>query len=149
MTTTLKFLADNPQPQAALREALQSSLPPDFTAHDLAQADVPYLTATIDEALRLAGPASGINRLVKQDTEVLGHPIPKGAIVWFMNNGPSYRSPPIESGKGRRTPHAQALHEKVKPWDAASISEFNPQRWLKTDEKGHTTYDVHAGPNLS
>jgi len=48
------------------------------------QADPGVTPLVVEEALRLSSPNQGMFRFVKQDTELDGVAIPKGAIVWVM-----------------------------------------------------------------
>ena len=57
----------------------------------------PYLTACIDEALRLYPPASGTARVARSDCTLCGHSIPKGTLL-----NVAVRAAPVSS---RSHPH--------------------------------------------
>ncbi|KAI1442049.1 cytochrome P450 monooxygenase [Annulohypoxylon stygium] len=149
---SLKYLADNPNDQVKLRDALQSSLPivrlegRNPTIQEIASSHIPYLDATIEETLRCAGTAPVVDRVALADTELLGHRIPKGMVVTCLVSGASMMSPAFEIEKSRRSATSQAAIKegRYRAWDPADIAVFKPERWLVGGE-----FDASAGPQLA
>lgn len=85
-----------------------------------------YLTQTIDECLRLYPPSWITDRVAKEDDEVNGFFIPKGARV---------------------IPFIYGLHHSEKVWE--NPQEFNPSRFSKENRKGRHNFahmPFGAGP---
>lgn len=151
----LKYLTAYPHVQKQLRSALESafaaakendSIP---SADEIVKSQVPYLDAFIAETLRASNVASGVIRVATVDTTLMGYHIPKGTDVFFMNNGPGYKLPTIGVDESKRSKSSQDSKDKDGAvWDDSTIEEFNPDRWLAKDEKGHMVYDPKAGPSI-
>lgn len=124
------------------------------TAQEIATFRVPYLDAVIEEMLRCSGTAAGLFRIATQDTTVLGYHIPKGIDVLCMSNGPGFVTPhlPVEIDEEKRSPSSRAARVKggqAGEWDSQSTTMFEPDRWLKSDEKlGELEFDPKAGPTF-
>lgn len=158
MAWSVKFLADNPSPQAHLRSELRAALPsatagerpPTFA--ELAAAHVPYLDAVVEEVLRHANSIAFVVRRAMCDTEVLGRRVPRDTNVFLMANGAGYLSPnmPVEDGlrhPGARRGVAANAKALTGAWEDGDIGAFKPERWLKTTAEG-VAFDPMAGPSL-
>ncbi|RYP51843.1 hypothetical protein DL768_002919 [Monosporascus sp. mg162] len=148
----LKFLTDLPDIQSKLRQALHSAHPEAAaegrppTLAELTRNKVPYLDAVFEETLRLS--AVSVTRETTCDTELLGHHIPKGTVVVFLSNGPSFYEPSFEIDDAKRSPTSRAAISRR--WDEnAPMQAFNPERWLKHREGDSVVeFDATAGPQL-
>ncbi|KAI0126333.1 cytochrome P450 [Xylariales sp. AK1849] len=159
----MKILADHPEPQAQLRSALQATfraaveMRRNPSIDEITGAHIPYLDATMEEILRCAGTVSAVDRQAQCDTEVLGHRIPKGTIVFCLSIGPSMLMPPLEVDESRRSESSQAakIEGKDRAWDPDDIGVFKPERWLaraSSDKKANDEcleFDSSAGPQLA
>lgn len=148
----LKYLTDIPHIQQKLRATLHEAHPEAAaegrspTAAELVHARVPYLDAVVEEALRLS-PIS-VTREALRDTELLGHHIPKGTVVFLLSNGASFLDPAYPVSKDQRSATSKAASSNV--WDAsADARAFHPERWLRNDENGALVFDSTAGPQLA
>ncbi|TWU78561.1 hypothetical protein ED733_003365 [Metarhizium rileyi] len=137
LTWATKFLTRNPQAQETLRAALQDALP-DASPEDLPgageiiDADVPYMDATLEECLRLANITPRLVRVATVDTQILGHPIPKGAQIMcssYVGEAPFAIPESLRSGK------CQATKDNVDAVWTPNMEQFCPERWL--DKAGH------------
>ncbi|PYI09627.1 cytochrome P450 monooxygenase, partial [Aspergillus sclerotiicarbonarius CBS 121057] len=152
----LKFLADQPGAQSQLRLALEAAFPAALAAgrspsiQEITGSHIPYLDATMEEILRCAGTAPVVDREALVDTEILGHPIPKGTVVACLGTGPSMMSPGFDIDQTRRSPSSQAAEKEgqFRSWDPADMASFRPDRWIVHDEKGEH-FNPMAGPQLS
>lgn len=150
----LKFMTDHQDVQQKLRETLYSAIPAargrQPTYSEIVSAKMPYFDAVVEEMLRCGGTVAVQSRKALVDTEVLGYRIPKGADVLFMTNGPTFIAPAIKGieessrSESSRSPKGGKLSE----WDPEKISQFDPERWLKTNESGEIICDLNAGPNI-
>ncbi|KAJ8132968.1 hypothetical protein O1611_g656 [Lasiodiplodia mahajangana] len=157
----LKFLADTPPVQDRVRSALQRGFPDawaekrDPSIREITSTVIPYLDATMEEILRCSGTVPGVDRQAIQDTELLGHRIPKGTIVIMLGQGPSMRSAAFDIDEHSRSESCQAskMNGKGRAWDTDDMADFNPDRWLteKTTPEGKTglEFDATAGPQLA
>ncbi len=139
--------------QTALRRALQAgfanSKSPESAAAIL-DADIPYLDASIEETVRVAGTAGIIARLVLVDTEILGCRIPKGSNV-LLNTRIIY--PPQKVAEELRSPTCQAANAKrprggLDGDSGRDLNVYEPRRWMTTDENGKEVFDAYALPSL-
>ncbi|KAK8080854.1 hypothetical protein PG997_008672 [Apiospora hydei] len=148
----IKQLTRHPATQSKLRATLYASLPaasreariPSFS--ELRTTKIPYLDAVIEEVNRLN--AFTVTRHTLVDTQILGHPIPKGTEVFMVSNGPGFLSPhlPVDSTKRTEASRAARLRDC---WDESEdLTAFRPERWLATDAEGYTEFDGAAGPQL-
>ena len=147
----MKYLTANPDVQARLRNTLREAherahrtggLP---SAQEIAQADVPYLEAFIQEVHRVGNSVSSIVRVTTKDAVVLGHVIPKGTDVFMLTNGPSYKTPPLMIEETIRSRTSRENKEKFGVWDKETIGIFIPERWLSKNEKGEIVFNPSAG----
>ncbi|KAI0485716.1 cytochrome P450 monooxygenase [Xylaria cf. heliscus] len=155
---SLKYLSDHPTAQSDLRSELRSAFPAAWvgkrnpTIQEITSTSIPYLDATMEETLRCCGTAPVVDRVAMNDTELLGHRIPKGTVVTCLVTGPSMMTPPFDIDISRRNPSSQlAIKEgRQRAWDPQDISAFNPSRWLKrcSSEEGFK-FDPASGPQLA
>jgi cytochrome P450 len=150
----VKYLSQNPEVQGKLRTALRAAHTTAFekgrqpTAKEILQAKTPYLLAVIDEVLRLQPPFGLIDREALTDTVVLGHPVPKGTVVFMSSLGPSLHTPALPLQEHLRSDGSQAK-KWDRDWAPDDIHLFKPERWLTVDEEEEVTHDPQAGPLLS
>jgi cytochrome P450 len=150
----MKLIANHQDVQSKLRLALQEAYSVAFTearqptVMEITKTVVPYLDAVLEESLRYNAPLPIFAREATQDTVLLGHKVPKGTQVFFPVTGPSFQSPafPIDEKSRSETSREK---RKVGQWNAEDIHLFRPERWLKVQEKGSTTFDAQAGPILA
>ncbi|KAI9696852.1 MAG: hypothetical protein M1820_008006 [Bogoriella megaspora] len=165
----LKCLSDNQAPQMHLRSILQASF---GAAHsekrnpsvaEIVGTTIPYLDAVIEEILRCAGTIPCIDRQAMVDTQVLGHHIPKGTIMFILSQGPSVKSAALEIDESSRSQTCQAAKQDGRcrgEWDPEDIDLFKPERWLvstntmPTPEQiekkdAHSAFNMEAGPQLA
>lgn len=150
----VKNVADYPEVQTRLRSALRTAYSAAYAEGrqpnvvELWKTHVPYLDAVLEESLRYNGPIPITLREAAVDTELLGHKVPKGTIVFMPTDGPGYQSPPIPVAESTRSPSSR---EKMRcgAWDPSDMHLFKPERWLKTDEDGNVVYDAQSGPMLA
>ncbi len=142
-----------PTTQTTLRTALRTAFPsPSLpTAHAILDASIPYLDATVEEGLRLAGTAKANLRQALVDTTILGYPVPKGAEI-FMNYHVNRAPAPVE--EGTRSETSRAAGEKrgdgLSGLAGRDLGAFEPRRWIKVDEKtGEEVFDAYALPALA
>lgn len=150
---TVKFLGVSPRVQKKLRGILHQAFGVENgvpTAKQISTGDIPYLDAVVEEMIRCASTGPGVMRTATHDTTLLGHRIPEGIDVYMMANGPGYTAPNTINEsipEHARSESSQANKERAIPqWDEGDIAVFRPERWIKTDEKGVETFNIHAGP---
>ncbi|KAK5628450.1 hypothetical protein RRF57_004165 [Xylaria bambusicola] len=114
MTWAIYMLARFPKVQERLRQEVRELLPPIDSDTDITSLDIdhmPYLNAVCNEVLRYYSPVPMTLRETNQETEILGHKIPKGTRViiapWATNFDKSLWGP--------------------------DAHEFNPDRWMPTN----------------
>ncbi|KAF9628978.1 putative cytochrome p450 monooxygenase protein [Lasiodiplodia theobromae] len=167
----VKFLADNPETQARLRDALRSSFPDAVNdkrlpkGQEIMRASIPYLDATIEEILRCGGTVPAVDRQAIQDTVLLGHHVPKGTSILMLANGPSMFSPSFSIDETLRSQSSQASekgHMRFREWKKDDMALFKPERWLAlvtTETKDgavgngdlklqNASFDAQAGPSM-
>lgn len=146
----LKFMEANPSVQNQLRAVLQAAFPgPDLpSVQQILDSDIPYLSGTCEEAVRLAGAAKAQVRQAIVDTEVLGCPIPKGAQL-FLNLHIDRAPAPIHESKRSLSSQAAAarLGDGIK--GARGLASFDPGRWLVKSEKGTEAFHAQALPSTA
>lgn len=160
MSWGVKLLAHHPAAQSRLRKSLRSAfsnaiagdrLP---SVREITGTSVPYLDAAIEEILRVKGPAPVNSREATQDTFLMGHRIPKGTLVMYLQNGPSFMMPAHETEETRPRQHSQddKNQRRHRAWSDDDIASFKPERWLvetqATDTDGETAFNFNgsAGP---
>lgn len=149
----LKFLSDHQDIQHKLRQAIREAMPnavatskqPGF--NEIVAAKMPYFDAVLEEILRCGGTAAAHARLVLADSDLLGVRLPKGSNVFFMTNGPSFTAAPMPIEERIRSRSSQESKQSIGEWDSSDVSEFKPERWLKTSADGQMRMDFQAGPN--
>ena len=107
LTWTLYFLAQYPDVQEKLRREVKESLNKQEGTWETYES-MKYLTAVINESMRLRPPASTLRRKVVKDDNILGYDIP--AESWII------LSPYV-------------LHRKPEYWSDPET--FNPDRFLE------------------
>ncbi|KAK3659996.1 hypothetical protein LTR56_000922 [Elasticomyces elasticus] len=150
----LKFLTAHQRVQQKLRLALRAEFRRAFeakeapTVQEILASSIPYLDATIEEVLRCGNTALASMRRAMQDTEILGHRIPKGTDVFLVNNGPGFITKPLPVDEQKRSKTSQESVSRHGMWDVSDIGVFQPERWLTKNEKGDLVFDPLAGPML-
>ncbi len=161
----VKFLADHPEHQSALRDHLRAAHPAAaaadrFPTHEeITARHVPFLLAAIEEILRLAHAAAMTDRQCTVDTVVLGHAIPRGTTVVVVNKGPGYTAPNLPIPEALRSETAQkALADRggggadmgyYRMRDEDGMDTFDPRRWLvRNRETGVDEFDATAYPSI-
>ncbi|KAM3418109.1 hypothetical protein BST61_g6314 [Cercospora zeina] len=149
----LKFLTNNQESQSRLHAALHEAFQEQHnngivpSVGDINRASIPYLDAVIEEIGRCGFTGLATFRLTKNDTEILGHHVPKGVDVAFPIQGTGYVSPLIGNVQdGQRDKASLAQKQKWGMWDNEGIERFDPERWLKKDGNGNVFCDRDSGP---
>jgi len=152
----IKYLAKHTDVQTKLRAALRAAFPEahaqgrqpeiaEMTAK-MANHQIPYLDAVLEETLRLNGPIPTLMREATCDTVILGHHVPKGTNVFFDIAGPSMHRPSIPVDESLRSDSSQRHAADTRgDWDDFAPSEFKPERWLSSEG----AFDPQAGPILT
>jgi len=140
-------------PQATLRRALQSAFDNKVpeTAAEILDAEIPYLDASVEETVRVAGTAGITTRQALVDTEVLGCRIPKGAHL-LLNIRIMY--PPMDVAENLRSASSQAAQAKrtqggFDGHPGRDLHLFEPRRWMTKDSGGKEVFDAYALPTLT
>ncbi|GAA6013846.1 hypothetical protein JCM10207_008211 [Rhodosporidiobolus poonsookiae] len=111
------YIISNPKAHKKLQQELDSTFGPRGISGVMEYEDVkalPYLTACINEALRLhATSGMGLPRYMTQETSVCGEVFPAGTIL----SVPSY-----------------SIHRLKEYW-GADADEYNPDRWMESEER--------------
>lgn len=148
MCWAVKLLAEHHVAQSRLRKSLHSAFATAIcenrypSIREITKASIPYLDATIEELFRVGGPVPLNSREATQDAVVLGHVIPRGTTVMFLQNGPSILMPAGEVDESRRGKRSQEdwKQGRQKAWDDDDIASFKPERWLiaaQPDDRGN------------
>ncbi|KAJ6021663.1 cytochrome P450 monooxygenase [Penicillium herquei] len=155
----LKFLTDQLEAQAKLRNALHSAFAyahavgRDPSIQEITNTHIPYLDATMEEILRCAGTAPVVDREARVNTEILGYAIPKGTVVTCLVTGPSMMSPGFTIDPAQRSPTSQGAEKErqFRSWDPTNIGAFEPDRWMTEDPDGdgEKSFIPTAGPQLA
>lgn len=127
------------------------------TAEEITKTSMPYLDAVMEEIFRVGATISLGGREAIRDTELLGHHIPKGTLVWTLNRGPGFLLPSLDVDASLRS--KTALQDikmgKTPNWSDDDVSEFKPQRWLvdkkseDADAPSEPVFNINAGPSNS
>ncbi|KAI1361062.1 cytochrome P450 [Xylaria arbuscula] len=170
---TVKSLADVPQAQLTLRchlqalfaEAVVSKRQP--TTMEILTTPAPYLDAFLEEAMRHTRTISLLLREAMEDTEILGHPIPKGTTLIMNTRSLSFVEPAMQIPEHIRSQSSQAAKDKIVVWNEDDMASFQPLRWLRRTKTSinHATssqeglpedfkfsdyeFDPHAGPSMT
>lgn len=155
LSWAVKLLADSPRVQEKLRGILRDTfgdVEGVLSPQDIVRGQIPYLDAVIEEVVRCAQTSGAVIRRAVHDTTVLGYRIPKGVDVYLLSTGPGYLTSNAVNEtilESARSVSSQESKDRAVPkWDDGDITAFKPERWIKTDETGVETYDMHAGPVL-
>ena len=97
LSWTLYFLAQYPDVQDKLRREVQDTLKDQELEWETYEA-MEYLTAVVNESLRLRTPVPLFRRKAVQDDNILGHNIPAGSLIiippYIMHRKPEYWTDP-------------------------------------------------------
>ncbi|KAF4974090.1 hypothetical protein FZEAL_8963 [Fusarium zealandicum] len=150
------FLTGDQRVQSTLRKALYEAHEQAKEEHrvpttsEIAKQSVPYLDAVLEEIVRHAQSVAITLRDALVDTQILGVHIPKGTTVGIMANGPSIMLPSVHIDDAKRSKSSQAHMERVHPFDDATITDFIPERWLKSQTNANgdeeMVFDAQNGP---
>jgi hypothetical protein len=149
-----KWLSDKQTVQDKLRIALRESFSRAYeagelpTTQEISSTRVPYLDAVIEEVHRMTGAVGIQMRVATVDTDVLGHRIPKGTDVFMLTHSPDFVLPSIPIDESLRSNTSKESKGKNGSWDQATISDFDPERWLETDDEGKVVFNSRAGPTM-
>ena len=148
-------MESHPAVQTTLRNTLRTAFPSTTSpsAAAILDADIPYLDATCEEAVRLSGTAKGSLRQALVDTHILGCPVPRGAEI-LMNYHVNRAPPGGPVDEGRRSATSRAAGEKrgdgLMGVAGRDIGVFEPRRWLVVDGKtGRERFDGGVLPGLA
>lgn len=167
----LKFLSKHQDVQSALRGTLRAEYTraeaegDNPSLEEILDADMPYFDATMEEILRCAVTIPGHMRRALVDTEILGYSVPAGTDVFLvctepalydstsltfsqMVNGPSFVAEPFPIDNELRSRSSREAQKRIGTGSPASISDFNPERWLRRDEQGRLVFDSRGAPML-
>ncbi|RYO92688.1 hypothetical protein DL766_000992 [Monosporascus sp. MC13-8B] len=158
MTFLVKQLGAQPKAQSKLRQSLRDAYPSAAAEcrqpmlSEILQAHVPYLEAFIEEVLRLNTPIAGVSQQTVRDITVLGHVIPRGTSLLFLNEGPSFHGPMHPVAEESRSESSQK-HADATLGEWVDGAEFRPERWLRKPrgdgEEGNMVFDPKAGPFMT
>lgn len=150
LTWFLKYIEAIPEVQTRLRTALQAKFPgPGMpSVQQILDADIPYLSGTCEEAVRLAGAAKAQLRQAIVDTVVLGVPVPKGAQL-FLNLHIDRAPNPVDESKRSSSSQAAAARFGDRIKGRSDLSSFDPGRWLVKNEKGVEIFHPQALPSTA
>ncbi|KAL6154572.1 hypothetical protein ACJBU6_07820 [Exserohilum turcicum] len=148
----VKIMAANQSAQATLRQKLQCAFPGQEmpSAAQILDANIPYLSAAVEELLRLSVPNGIVTRQAVVDTQILGYAIPRGTDV-LLNTRCLHRPPHVPESV--RSPTSQAALQRKgyqgrEGESSGNLDAFEPQRWLAKDEAGSEYFDPSALPSL-
>lgn len=127
------------------------------TATEISRANIPFLEATIEETFRYTTLVPTLIRESLVDTEILGHAIPKGTMVFLCINSQSFMRPSFPINETKRSETSRLAKNQHGEWDPSNMGEFVPERWLKKGKKEinpsniveREVFDPHAGPQIS
>jgi cytochrome P450 len=124
LTWACYLLCQNPAAQTRLRDEIRTWIP--SAGHAVAWGDLeamPYLNGVCQEVLRLYPTVPATIREAIRDTFVTGVRVPKGTRVllcpYAINRSPDFWGPDAEA--------------------------FLPDRWIDSDDKGHSVVNHHGG----
>ncbi|KAI1369435.1 cytochrome P450 [Xylaria arbuscula] len=149
----IRFMEAYPNVQNRLRSVLSDAFPgPDPpSVEDILGTDVPFLDATCEESIRLAGTAKANFRQAIVDTEILGCKVPKGAEI-FMNY--HINRPPVLVDELRHSKSSQSANAKrgegFQGRPGVHLHLFDPERWLvKGEGTEKEKFNAYALPQLA
>jgi len=151
----MKILANHQPEQNKLRAALRTAMPLAVaenrvpTAQEIMQMQCPYLEASMEELFRVSLTAPACVRMAMRDTQILGHHIPKGTILFLVWNQADYTQPGFVVDEGLRTESARASEKRVGvAGDVFDSAAYVPDRWLVKGEDGKEVFDATRGRNM-
>ena len=154
-TWALKFLASNLDFQSRLYRALIDGLSLSSVRHlpspgEILESNIPLLDAAIAEILRCARTSTAAARIVKVDTEVLGHLIPKGSQIMCSTEGVQFLHDAIPIDESLRSETSKSTRSKYREWKTEGKRDFKPERWLdySAENKEDVRFNPTAGPSL-
>lgn len=153
MCWAVKYMADNQAVQQKLRDILHQAFAGAYaegrnpSVDEITKTFIPYLDATIEEINRHAILFPAVARTTLTDVNVLGYHIPKGVDIFMMPTGQGFWSPPFQVDDRKRSESSQDAKLQFGTWDWDNVKAFEPERWLKTDEKGTEYFEPKSGPN--
>lgn len=148
----MKFMGTYPVAQNELRKALKAAFPGSQlpSAGQILDSSIPYLDATCEETLRMAGTSKGSLRQALCDTTILGYIIPKGAEILLNYH---INRQPLAANESQRSPSSRYLAYRrgdcFANFAGRDLASFEPRRWLKEDTEGRQTFNAYALPALS
>lgn len=90
---------------------------------------MPYFDATLEECIRLADIFPRVVRVALDDTEILGHDVPKGAQIMCTTSVSANTL--RECRRGRANSYQQDEKQPVSATDPReNMHLFSPERWL-------------------
>lgn len=120
------------------------------TAGEITRAHIPFLEAVIEETSRCSTIVPTVIRESIVDTDVLGYPIPKGTMIFFVINAEGFLQPAFEVDEAKRAETSRQAKDLYGDWKPEDIGDFNPLRWLKVEKPSRQdVFDPHAGPQLT
>jgi cytochrome P450 len=145
-------MAANQSAQDTLRRKLRCAFPgPEMpTAAEILDTNIPYLSASIEELLRLSVPNGIVTRQAVVDTQILGYAIPKGTDV-ILNTRCLHRPPPVPEHVRSLTSQAafeRKGHQGLEGESGSNLDVFEPRRWLSKDSAGSESFNAFALPSL-
>ncbi|NBM17239.1 cytochrome P450 [Streptomyces sp. GC420] len=126
LTWVFHLLAQDPEAERALHAEIDDVVR-GGSAGSIGTADLPRLEHTqrvVLEALRLYPPAWLLSRTTTRDTELVGHPVPKGATVLFspyqLHHDPDVFPDPLRFDPGRWRSAPAAARAALLPFGAGN-----------------------------
>ncbi|EHK23104.1 uncharacterized protein TRIVIDRAFT_191659 [Trichoderma virens Gv29-8] len=139
MSSTLpwavKYLADHQDAQQRLRKSMHAGYAKAFsegytpTTAEITGISIPYADAIMGEVLRFSTVVSFGSRQATRDTTVLGRRIPKGTVVIYLKNGPSFFTKGYDIDESIRSETSKQEENRI-----------------KKDTGGNEIYDPNAAP---
>ncbi|KAH8127756.1 hypothetical protein ACSS6W_008700 [Trichoderma asperelloides] len=152
---TLKFLTAHQDVQTRLREELHVQLKQALdtgatpSSSEIIAAKLPYLDAVMEESLRCGEITQTNIRTSQRDVVILGHHVPKHTEVLMLNNGPGVFLPALDVDESLRSETSRGAVEKVGEWESKGMRNFDPNRWLVSDDQGQISFNPSAGARHS
>ncbi|GAB7335469.1 hypothetical protein MBLNU13_g07828t2 [Cladosporium sp. NU13] len=152
----LKELSLRQDWQRKIRDHMKGAHPKMFEegrkppASALGRPGNPYLEALMYEVMRRRPISCGHFRIATENTQLLGHDIPKDTEVIFATAGPSFVSPAIPVDESLRSETSRASDkDRLRKWDPQDLEQFRPERWLAEGDDGDVVFDASVAPMLA